>query len=101
MLLSQGILSYQGCRSKGRQESSTGRQETIRIQIGDCHGTCDLFVMEQPLTGWRHMAMTDRRASEDCAHQMKALVDEHFADAEVIRVVLDSLIQIIITVAGH
>lgn len=35
--------------------------------------------------------MTGRRTGTDFAHQMKALVDEHFPEAEVIRVVLDNL----------
>lgn len=54
-------------------------------------GTCNLFVMVQPLAGWRHVEVTERRTSEDFAHQMKALVDERLPDAQMIRVVLDNL----------
>jgi len=54
-------------------------------------GTCNLFVVFQPLTGWRKVTVTERRTSEDFARQMKMLVDEIFPEAEVIRVVLDNL----------
>jgi hypothetical protein len=35
--------------------------------------------------------VTERRTGRDFARQMRALVDEHFPEAEVIRVVLDNL----------
>ncbi len=54
-------------------------------------GTCNLFVVFQPLVGWRKVTVTERRTSEDFARQMKQLVDEIFPEAEVIRVVLDNL----------
>jgi DDE superfamily endonuclease len=55
------------------------------------NGTANLFVHFCPDTGWRHVAVTERRAKPDFAHQMRALVEEHFPDAEAIRVVLDNL----------
>jgi DDE superfamily endonuclease len=55
------------------------------------NGTANLFVHFCPDTGWRHVAVTERRAKPDFAHQMRALVDEHFPDAEMIRLVLDNL----------
>lgn len=54
-------------------------------------GSSNLFVLLQPQKGWRHLEATGQRRAKDFAHQMKALVDEHFPDAEVIRVVLDNL----------
>lgn len=45
----------------------------------------------QPLTGWRRVKVTEQRTNRDCAHCMKAVVDEHFPEAEVIRVVLDNV----------
>lgn len=54
-------------------------------------GRCNLFLIFQPLAGWRHGEVTERRTSEDFAWQMKGLVDEVFPEAEVIRVVLDNL----------
>ena len=55
------------------------------------NGTANLFVMCQPLAGWRDVKVTDRRTKVDFAHCMKDLVDVHFPDVEVIRVVLDNL----------
>jgi hypothetical protein len=55
------------------------------------NGTANLFLFAQPLGGWRHVEVTDRRTKHDFARQMQALVDRHFPDAEVIRVVLDNL----------
>lgn len=54
-------------------------------------GTANLFVMCQPLAGWREVKVTDQRRKVDFAHCMKDLVDVHFPDATVIRVVLDNL----------
>jgi len=55
------------------------------------NGTANLFVAVQPEAGWRHVDVTDRRTKPDFAHQMRALVDEHFPDADVVRIVLDNL----------
>jgi len=54
-------------------------------------GTCNLFMLLQPLAGWRHVKVTDRRAKQDFAWCMKDLVEIHFPQAEKIRVVLDNL----------
>ena len=54
-------------------------------------GTCNLFVFVQPHIGWRHVKVTQRRTKQDFAQCMKDLVDVHFPEAEVIRVVLDQL----------
>lgn len=54
-------------------------------------GTANLFVMCQPLAGWREVKATETRKKGDFAQCMKELVDVHFPDAEVIRVVLDNL----------
>ena len=55
------------------------------------NGTANLFMAVQPEAGWRHVAVTDSRTKQDFAHQMRALVDEHFPEADVVRVVLDNL----------
>lgn len=54
-------------------------------------GTANLFVMCQPLTGWRRVKATSHRKKVDFAHCMKELVDVDFPDADVICVVLDNL----------
>jgi transposase len=55
------------------------------------HGTCNVFVMVEPLRGWRHLTVTDHRANPDFAAQMRWLVDEGYPNAPRIRVVLDNL----------
>lgn len=54
-------------------------------------GTAKLFVLCQPLAGWREVKATTHRKKFDFAQCMKELVVVHFPNAEVIRVVLDNL----------
>ena len=55
------------------------------------NGTRNLFVMSEPLTGWRHIEVTKRRRKQEFVQQMQSLVDNHYPDADCIRVVLDNL----------
>jgi hypothetical protein len=54
-------------------------------------GTCNLFMMACPERGWRQVKITARRTILDVAHCLKDLVDVHFRDADVIRLVMDQL----------
>jgi len=45
----------------------------------------------EPLTGWVATAVTDRRRTTEWIDRMVELADEHYPDAERIRVVLDNL----------
>ena len=45
----------------------------------------------EPLAGWRHVQVTDRRTKIDFAHVIKELVDELDPDAEKIVLVMDNL----------
>jgi hypothetical protein len=38
------------------------------------NGTRNLFMMSEPLTGWRHVDVTKRRRKQECAEQMRSLV---------------------------
>jgi transposase len=66
-----------------------------QLQRYDCeyqrNGTVNLFVFVDPHRCWRHVKITERRAAVDFAECMREMVDEHYPDAEVIRVVLDNL----------
>lgn len=55
------------------------------------HGVCNLFLAIEPLAGRRKVRVTDRRTAQDFAEQLRALVDEDYADAEVIVLVVDNL----------
>ncbi len=67
-----------------------GRPERVDYEYRR-RGTCNLFLAFEPLAGRRHVEVTGRRTAEDFAHQMRALVDTHYPEAEVIAVVLDNL----------
>ena len=54
-------------------------------------GTRNLFLACEPLAGWRHVAVTERRTMQDFAHQMQWLVDEAYPETPVVRVVMDNL----------
>jgi hypothetical protein len=54
-------------------------------------GVANLFLVCEPLRGWRHVTVTHRRTAVDWAHCVKELVDVHSPDAERIVPVLDQL----------
>jgi hypothetical protein len=55
------------------------------------NGTANVFMMVAPHRGWRHVSVTDRRTKRDFAHELPALVDDCYPEAEVIRLVADNL----------
>ena len=54
-------------------------------------GTANLFVMVEPLAGYRHVAVTERRTAEDYARQLQWLADVRYPTAKKIRLVQDNL----------
>ena len=54
-------------------------------------GVCNLFMFFEPKASWRHVDLRRRRTARDFAQQMRKLADEHYPEAEKIRVVLDNL----------
>ncbi len=54
-------------------------------------GTANLFFCVEPLTGWRHVEMTEQRTKLDYAQCIRWLVDQVYPHAEYIRVVQDNL----------
>ena len=55
------------------------------------NGTRNLFLFFEPLTGWRHIEVTEHRTKLDFAHQMRWLVDVAYPDVECIDLVFDNL----------
>ena len=47
-------------------------------------GTRNLFVMVEPLAGWRHVEVTEQRTMQDYAKVVRWLVDEVYPQAEAI-----------------
>jgi transposase len=66
-----------------------------QLERYDCeyrrNGTVNLFVFLDAHRPWRRVKVTDRRANQDFAHCRRDLVDLHYPDAPMIRVVLDNL----------
>jgi hypothetical protein len=54
-------------------------------------GVVNLFLVTEPLRGWRAVRASDRRTRLDFAPCVRELVDRHYPDAERIVLVLDQL----------
>jgi len=54
-------------------------------------GVCHQLLMCEPLRGWRHVEVTERRTRRDYARCVKDLVDRYFPQARLIRLVQDNL----------
>jgi hypothetical protein len=55
------------------------------------HGTCSIFIFTEPLAGWRHTSVRERRTRIDWAHEVKELLDVNYPDAIKVLLVLDNL----------
>src|SRR5262249_60462453 len=55
------------------------------------NGTSNLFMVCQPLTGWRHVEVTERRTAKDFAELLRWLVEEIHEEAERVVLVVDNL----------
>ena len=55
------------------------------------NGTANVFLMVEPLRGWRHVNVTSRRTKLDFAQQMKELIEVHYPKAERVTLVMDNL----------
>ena len=66
-----------------------------QLERYDCeyrrNGTVNLFVFLDAHQPWRRVKVTNQRAARDFAHCMRDLVDLHYPQADLIRVVLDNL----------
>ena len=54
-------------------------------------GMANIFAIFEPKGCRRRLEVTERRTGVDFAHQMRSLADEHYPEAQKIRVVLDNL----------
>jgi transposase len=67
-----------------------GKPERVDYEY-ERQGTRNLFVMVEPLAGWRHVEVTESRTMQDYAKIVRWLVDEVYPHAEYIRLVQDNL----------
>ena len=54
-------------------------------------GVCNLFLVCEPLRGWRNVMVSARRTRIDWAHCVKDLLEVHYPDAERVVLVQDNL----------
>ena len=55
------------------------------------NGVADIFMEVEPLTGKRHVEITQSRTREDWAHFIKGMLDERYPQALKVRLVMDNL----------
>jgi len=55
------------------------------------NGTANQFMVFEPLGGWRHVEVTQRRTKIDFAEVIRELVDVHYPQADKIVLVMDNL----------
>jgi DDE superfamily endonuclease len=67
-----------------------GRPERVDYEY-ERRGTRNLFVLVEPLAGWRHVEVTAHRTMQDYARIVRWLVDEAYPQADYIRLVQDNL----------
>jgi hypothetical protein len=88
------------CIDEASQQQVKETREPLPRQVGkperyeyeyDRNGVRNLCMIFAPLAGWRHVEVTDRRTSVDCAHCLKDVVDVHFPEADQIVLVRDNL----------
>ena len=55
------------------------------------NGTCSIFVFTEPLAGWRHVSVCERRTRIDWANQIRELLEVYYPNSPKIRLVMDNL----------
>lgn len=54
-------------------------------------GVANLFMVSEPLLGWRHVEVTDRRTAKDLAEVLRWLAEDLHAEADKLVLVTDNL----------
>lgn len=54
-------------------------------------GVAEIFMEVEPLSGRRHVMITERRTRKDWAQQIKQMLDERYPEAIKVRLVMDNL----------
>jgi len=75
---------------KPTQSARPGRHARVDYEY-ERKGVCHQLVMCEPLRGWRHVKVTERRTRRDYARCVRELVDIHYPRAKTIRLVQDNL----------
>ena len=67
-----------------------GRPERYDYEY-ERNGVANVFMFTEPLAGWRHAVVTDRRTKIDWAEQVREILDVHYSEAEVVTLIMDNL----------
>jgi len=70
--------------------AAPGRPERFDYEYAR-NGTANLFMISEPLLGWRAVKVTERRTALDFAEVVRWLVEEVHEEAETVVLVLDNL----------
>jgi hypothetical protein len=71
---------------KPRQSARPGQHARVDYEY-ERKGVRHQLVMCEPLRGWRHVKVTERRTRRDYAHCVRELVDVHYPKAKKVRLV--------------
>ena len=55
------------------------------------NGTANLFMISEPLVGWRHVMVTERRTAKDFAEVLRWLAEDVYPEADKVVLVMDNL----------
>ena len=70
--------------------AQSGQPERVDYEY-ERNGTANLFMVCEPMAGWRRVEVTEHRTAVDYAHLLKTLVDGDYPEAVKITVVQDNL----------
>ena len=75
---------------RAAQRTRRGRVARIDYEY-ERKGVCHQLMLCEPLRGWRHVKVTERRTRRDYAEWIRELVDRHCPQAKRMRLVQDNL----------
>lgn len=70
--------------------AQSGQPERVDYEY-ERNGTANLFMVCEPMAGWRRVEVTEHRTAVDYAHLLKTLVDHDYPETVKITVVQDNL----------
>jgi len=70
--------------------AAPGKPEKVDYEY-ERNGTANIFMFTEPLTGTRHVQVTEHRTAVDWAHEVSDLLEIRYPEAERVRLVCDNL----------
>ena len=67
-----------------------GQPEKVDYEY-ERHGTANIFMFTEPLTGTRHVRVTEHRTAVDWAYEIRDLLEVRYPEAARVRLVCDNL----------